>query len=114
MAWCEPCTEPAFSVDAGKTLGIVGESGSGKSVACLTMMGLVRGGQVSGQVRFDGRDVLAMRDDDRRRLRGAEIGIVFQDPLSSLHPLYKVGLADSGSHPAPMSTFRTARSRSGR
>ncbi len=81
----------SFSVDAGKTLGIVGESGSGKSVACLTIMGLVRGGQTSGQVRFDGRDVLAMRDEERRRLRGAEIGIVFQDPLSSLHPLYKVG-----------------------
>jgi peptide/nickel transport system ATP-binding protein len=80
-----------FSVDAGKTLGIVGESGSGKSVACLTVMGLVRGGRVSGQARFDGRDLLAMREEDRRRLRGAEIGMVFQDPLSSLHPLYKVG-----------------------
>ncbi len=80
-----------FSVDAGKTLGIVGESGSGKSVACMTVMGLVRGARVSGQVLFDGRDVLAMREDDRRRLRGAEIGMVFQDPLSSLHPLYKVG-----------------------
>jgi peptide/nickel transport system ATP-binding protein len=80
-----------FSVDAGKTLGIVGESGSGKTVACLTVMGLVRGGRVSGQVLFDGRDVLALREEDRRRLRGADIGIVFQDPLSSLHPLYKVG-----------------------
>jgi peptide/nickel transport system ATP-binding protein len=81
----------SFSVDAGKTLGIVGESGSGKSVACMTVMGLVRGGRVAGQVLFNGRDVLAMGEDERRRLRGAEMGMVFQDPLSSLHPLYKVG-----------------------
>jgi peptide/nickel transport system ATP-binding protein len=80
-----------FSVDAGKTLGIVGESGSGKSVACMTVMGLVRGGHIDGKVFFDGRDLLAMREEERRRVRGAEIGIVFQDPLSSLHPLYKVG-----------------------
>ncbi len=80
-----------FSVDAGKTLGIVGESGSGKSVACMTVMGLVRGGQISGRVLFNGKDLLAMREEDRRRLRGAEIAIVFQDPMSSLHPLYKVG-----------------------
>ena len=81
----------SFSVDAGKTLGIVGESGSGKTVACMAVMGLVRGGRISGRVLFDGQDVLAMREEDRRRLRGAAIGIVFQDPLSSLHPLYKVG-----------------------
>jgi peptide/nickel transport system ATP-binding protein len=81
----------SFSLDAGQTLGIVGESGSGKSVACMTVMGLVRGGQVSGQVVFDGRDVLAMREEERRHLRGGDIGMVFQDPLSSLHPLYKVG-----------------------
>jgi peptide/nickel transport system ATP-binding protein len=80
-----------FSVEAGQTLGVVGESGSGKSVACMTVMGLVRGARTSGQVLFDGRDVLAISDEERRRLRGAEIGIVFQDPLSSLHPLYKVG-----------------------
>ena len=80
-----------FSVGAGQTLGVVGESGSGKSVACMTVMGLVRGARTSGQVLFDGRDVLAMPEEERRRLRGAEIGIVFQDPLSSLHPLYKVG-----------------------
>jgi peptide/nickel transport system ATP-binding protein len=81
----------SFTVDAGQTLGIVGESGSGKSVACMTVMGLVRGGRVSGQVVFDGKDVLTLPEEERRRLRGAEIGIVFQDPLSSLHPLYKVG-----------------------
>jgi peptide/nickel transport system ATP-binding protein len=80
-----------FSVDAGQTLGIVGESGSGKSVACMTVMGLVQGARTSGKVLFDGQDVVTMHDDERRRLRGAKIGIVFQDPLSSLHPLYKVG-----------------------
>ena len=81
----------SLAVDAGNTLAIVGESGSGKSVACMSVVGLVLGGHISGQVLFDGRDVLAMPADDRRRLRGAEIGMVFQDPLSSLHPLYKVG-----------------------
>jgi peptide/nickel transport system ATP-binding protein len=81
----------SFSLDEGKTLGIVGESGSGKSVTCLAVMGLVRGAQVAGKANFAGRDMLAMNEDQRRQLRGAEIGMVFQDPLSSLHPLYKVG-----------------------
>ncbi len=80
-----------FSVDVGQTLGIVGESGSGKSVACMTVMGLVQGARTSGKVLFDGQDIVTMREDERRQLRGAKIGIVFQDPLSSLHPLYKVG-----------------------
>ncbi|MPY84195.1 MAG: ATP-binding cassette domain-containing protein [Actinophytocola sp.] len=81
----------SFSVDRGKTLGIVGESGSGKSVATQTIVGLNPGGKVSGQARFEGRDLLTMGRDELRRLRGAEIGMIFQDPLSSLHPYYRVG-----------------------
>jgi peptide/nickel transport system ATP-binding protein len=81
----------SFSVDAGRTLAIVGESGSGKSVACLAVIGLSEADQVSGRIIFDGRDILAMEEGARRGLRGREIAIVFQDPLSSLHPLYKVG-----------------------
>lgn len=81
----------SFSLEEGQTLGIVGESGSGKSVTCMTVMGLVRGALVSGRANFSGRDVLAMTEDERRRVRGAEMSMVFQDPLSSLHPLYKVG-----------------------
>jgi oligopeptide/dipeptide ABC transporter ATP-binding protein len=80
-----------FTVDPGKTLGIVGESGSGKSVSTQTLMGLTPGADVSGQALFEGRDLLSMGDHEMRRIRGKEIAMIFQDPLSSLHPLYKVG-----------------------
>ena len=81
----------SFSLNAGQTLGIVGESGSGKSVSTQTIMGLTRGAQISGTAMFEGRDLLTMSDNDLRKVRGAEIGMIFQDPLSSLHPQYKVG-----------------------
>lgn len=81
----------SFAVDSGKTLGIVGESGSGKSVAAQTVIGLTRGARISGQALFDGADLLKMTRAELRNVRGARIGMVFQDPLSSLHPYYKVG-----------------------
>jgi oligopeptide/dipeptide ABC transporter ATP-binding protein len=81
----------SFDVDAGKTLGIVGESGSGKSVSTQTIMGLVRGARVSGTALFEGRDLLTMSGHDLQQVRGAKVGMIFQDPLSSLHPYYKVG-----------------------
>jgi peptide/nickel transport system ATP-binding protein len=81
----------SFSVDTGRTLGIVGESGSGKTVLTQTLLGLAPGGQVSGQALFDGTDLLSLRPDQLRKVRGAEIAVIFQDPLTSLHPLYKVG-----------------------
>jgi peptide/nickel transport system ATP-binding protein len=81
----------SFDVDTGKTLGIVGESGSGKSVSTQTIMGLVRGARVSGTALFEGRDLLTMDGNDLQHIRGAEVGMIFQDPLSSLHPYYKVG-----------------------
>jgi peptide/nickel transport system ATP-binding protein len=81
----------SFKVDAGQTLGIVGESGSGKSVATQTIMGLTRGAEVQGQALFEGRDMLTMTRADMMRIRGAQIGMIFQDPLSSLHPFYTVG-----------------------
>ena len=83
----------SYAIDTGKTLGIVGESGSGKSVASLTMLGLTRtqGAQIEGQMIFEGDDLVAMSDDKLRRIRGNEIAMIFQDPLSSLHPFYKVG-----------------------
>ena len=83
----------SYTVDRGETLGIVGESGSGKSVSSLTVMGLTRArnARISGSVRFDGRDLLGASDDDLRQVRGNEIAMIFQDPLSSLHPFYKVG-----------------------
>ncbi|HEX2428407.1 MAG TPA: ABC transporter ATP-binding protein, partial [Gaiellaceae bacterium] len=81
----------SFDVDRGRTLGIVGESGSGKSVATQTIIGLTEGARVSGHVYFEGRDLLGMSSEQMRHVRGAEIALIFQDPLSSLHPLYRVG-----------------------
>jgi peptide/nickel transport system ATP-binding protein len=83
----------SYTVDRGQTLGIVGESGSGKSVSSLTVMGLTRSPntRISGQILFEGRDLLQASDEDLRAIRGNEIAMIFQDPLSSLHPFYKVG-----------------------
>jgi peptide/nickel transport system ATP-binding protein len=81
----------SFRVEPGQTLGIVGESGSGKSVSTQTIMGLTRGAQVTGQALFNGRDLLTMTKPELAQVRGAQIGMIFQDPLSSLHPFYKVG-----------------------
>jgi peptide/nickel transport system ATP-binding protein len=83
----------SYTLAAGKTLGIVGESGSGKTVTSLTTMGLTRGRttRVSGRITFEGRDLLQASNEDLRRIRGNEIAMIFQDPLSSLHPFYKVG-----------------------
>ena len=80
-----------FSLDPGQTLGIVGESGSGKSVTNLAIMGLARGGRITGEVLFEGRDLLKMHINELRAIRGKKIAMIFQDPLSSLHPYYKVG-----------------------
>jgi oligopeptide/dipeptide ABC transporter ATP-binding protein len=81
----------SYSVDRGRTLGIVGESGSGKSVTALTLLGLNAGADITGSARFDGRDLLTMNEAELRAIRGAEIAMIFQDPLSSLHPHYRVG-----------------------
>jgi peptide/nickel transport system ATP-binding protein len=81
----------SFSVDKGKVLGIVGESGSGKSVATQAMVGLVRGAQVVGTAVFEGRNLLQLPPDELRAIRGRGIAMIFQNPMSSLHPLYRVG-----------------------
>jgi peptide/nickel transport system ATP-binding protein len=83
----------SYSVDRGRALGIVGESGSGKSVSSMTLMGLSRASnaRISGHIMFDGKDLLAASEEEMRRIRGGEIAMIFQDPLSSLHPFYKIG-----------------------
>ncbi len=83
-----------YDVFPGETLGIVGESGSGKSVSTLSILGLIPmppGRIVSGEAFFQGRDLLKMRKRDLRRLRGEEMAMVFQDPMTSLNPVLKVG-----------------------
>jgi peptide/nickel transport system ATP-binding protein len=84
----------SYTVDRGQALGIVGESGSGKSVSSLTVMGLTRfarNARISGSIVFDGQDLLSQSDESMRTLRGNDIAMIFQDPLSSLHPFYKIG-----------------------
>jgi peptide/nickel transport system ATP-binding protein len=83
----------SFAVERGRTLGLVGESGSGKSVTAMTLLGLTRArnATISGSVRIGGRDVLQLRDRELRDLRGSSAAMVFQDPMSSLHPFFTVG-----------------------
>jgi peptide/nickel transport system ATP-binding protein len=83
----------SFSLEPGRTLGIVGESGSGKSVSMQTIVGLTRSNsaRITGQALFEGQDLLTMSPPQLRALRGRRIGMIFQDPLSSLHPYYKIG-----------------------
>jgi peptide/nickel transport system ATP-binding protein len=83
----------SFTLDRGKTLGIVGESGSGKSVTSLGIMGLHHGtnADISGHIWLDGEDLVAASASRVRQLRGSKMAMIFQDPLSSLHPYYTVG-----------------------
>jgi peptide/nickel transport system ATP-binding protein len=82
-----------LDVAAGETVGIVGESGSGKSVSSLAALGLLpkRGVEVTGSVRFDGEDLLTMPEAELRALRGRDVAMVFQDPMSSLNPVLTIG-----------------------
>jgi peptide/nickel transport system ATP-binding protein len=82
----------SFTVDRGQTLAIVGESGSGKSVTAQAVMGLHnrKSANISGEILLDGEDLVAMSDEGVRALRGDKMAMIFQDPLSSLHPFYTV------------------------
>lgn len=83
----------SFDVGAQEVLGIVGESGSGKSVAMYSMLGLVRDANVTieGSVRFQGREILGLSDQEMQSVRGGEVGMIFQDPMTALTPVYTVG-----------------------
>lgn len=83
----------SFSVPAGKTLGIVGESGSGKSITSLSILRLIQSpGKIkSGQVLFGGKDLLKLSDKDMRKIRGNEISMIFQEPMTSLNPVFTIG-----------------------
>ena len=84
----------SFDLREGELLGIVGESGSGKSVTMMSLLGLVPAPPariVSGRVMFGGRDILRLPPHDIRRIRGGEIGFIFQDPMTSLNPVFTVG-----------------------
>jgi len=83
----------SFDVRPGETIGIVGESGCGKSVTSLAILGLLpdRGVEVTGSVEFDGRELLGLPDEAMRDVRGREIAMVFQDPMTSLNPVLTIG-----------------------
>ncbi len=83
----------SFTVSPGEVVAIVGESGSGKSVTAMTLMGLTRGpnAEFAGRATFDGHDLVTLPEDEMQKVRGAGIAMVFQDPMSSLNPVYRIG-----------------------
>ena len=84
----------SFSVDRGETLGVVGESGCGKSVTALSIMGLIPnppGKIVGGEILFEGKDLVGISDDQMRAVRGNDISMIFQEPMTSLNPVFTIG-----------------------
>jgi peptide/nickel transport system ATP-binding protein len=83
----------SFEIRKGETLGLVGESGSGKSVTAFSIIRLVQepGRIVSGRIHFQGKDLLALSEEEMRQVRGAGVGFVFQEPMAALNPVMKVG-----------------------
>ena len=82
----------SFDIAAGETLALVGESGCGKSATALALIGLLpETSRVSGSLRFDGRDLLGLSVRERRRLRGKDISMIFQEPMTSLNPVLSIG-----------------------
>ena len=83
----------SYTLEEGQTLGIVGESGCGKSVSALSVMGLIPkppGKITAGQVLYRGKDLLSLREEEMERVRGDEIAMVFQDPMTSLNPVQRI------------------------
>src|SRR5262245_47762171 len=83
----------SFEIHAGETLGLVGESGSGKSVTAMSIMRLVQppGRIASGRILYKGRDILPLSERDMQAVRGAEIALIFQEPMTALNPVFTVG-----------------------
>ena len=83
----------SFDLYKGETLAIVGESGSGKSVTSKAIMGILAGNSIveGGQIRYDGQDLLKISEEDFHKLRGDKVAMIFQDPMSSLNPIMRIG-----------------------
>ncbi|MEQ6901223.1 ABC transporter ATP-binding protein [Nocardioides sp. YIM 152588] len=108
-------TDLSYSVELGKTLGIVGESGSGKSVSSMAVLGLhdARTAQIEGSIKVGGTEVVGLREEKMRQLRGNSVAMIFQDALAALHPFYKVGkqLSEAYLVHHPSATKKEARRR---
>ena len=90
----EAVDDVSFTVEKGETLGIVGESGCGKSVSCMSILRLVEtppGYYKGGEILFDGKDMLKISDREMREIRGSDIAFIFQEPMTSLNPVFKIG-----------------------
>lgn len=85
--------EISFDLQRGETLAIVGESGSGKSVTSKAILGILAGNSIveGGEILYDGKDLLKVSEEDMHKIRGDKIAMIFQDPLSSLDPIVKIG-----------------------
>ncbi len=83
----------SFQLFPGQTMGVVGESGSGKSVSFMTIMGLInkKSAEITGEIIFRGQDLLKLPKEELQNIRGSKMGMVFQDPMTSMHPFFKVG-----------------------
>lgn len=90
--WVPAAKKLTYSVRPGEALAIVGESGSGKSVSSMSLLGLLpKNARVTGSARLDGREILSLKGDDLRRIRGREIAVIFQEPMTALNPVFTVG-----------------------
>jgi peptide/nickel transport system ATP-binding protein len=98
----------SFDVERGRTLGIVGESGSGKSVTSMAVLGLHTGAEVRGSITLERRELVGLAECELNRLRGRKMAMIFQDPLSSLHPYYTVGEQIAEHHRVHFGSGRAA------
>jgi oligopeptide/dipeptide ABC transporter ATP-binding protein len=81
----------SLDINAGETVAVVGESGCGKSVTALSIMRLMSGRVAAGQIDFRGQNLAELKDEDMRRIRGGQIGMIFQEPMTSLNPVFRIG-----------------------
>lgn len=103
-------TDLSYTLEQGSTLGIVGESGSGKSVSSMAIMGLhdYKRTQMSGSIRVGGREILGLTNNQMQSVRGADVAMIFQDPLTALHPFYSIGAQISEAYRAHHDVSKSA------